>query len=74
MNGFTIDTAIIQGQLEEIVGAVKIKIKIDKHLDTASSVYCADDSFIVRLNPNKIRSQPKLDAHLELARQAMTIG
>ena len=74
MPDFNIDTAILQGQLEELTGPNTVKVKLNKHIDTASSVRCTDGGYVLQLNPYKIRSQAKLDKHLELARQIMGVG
>ena len=66
-----IDTVMLQAELQEFTGKEHVKVKLDKHLAVASSIRQDDKGYLIRLNPNKFRSPKKLEAHLNMCREAV---
>ena len=66
-----LDAKVIEAQLQELT-AEKVKVKLNKHLDIATSIRETDNGYAIQLNPGKIRSQDKLDKQLNFCRGAIT--
>ena len=66
-----IDTKPIQSELQELAGSIPVKVKLDKHMDVATSIRETGKGFLVRFNPARFRSPKKLEAHLTMCRDAV---
>ena len=66
-----INTQKIQAELQELAGNASVKIKLDKHIDVASSIRESDKGYVIKLNPNKFRVPKKLEEHLQLFRDSV---
>ena len=61
----------IKSELQELTENESVKVKLDRKLDTASSIRVSDGAYEVRLNPSKIRSEATLEKHLGYCRRAI---
>ena len=68
----TIDIIKLKAELQDLAGSTRIKVKLDKRIDVASRAWHSDGSVTIFLNPNKIRSQAKLETQLDICRQAVS--
>lgn len=66
-----IDTKAFEAELEALASPVKVKVKLDKRMDIATSIKETDKGFHIRLNPNKLRSPERLKEHLAFCREAV---
>ena len=66
-----LDAKVIEAQLQELT-VEKVKVKLDKQLDIATSIRETDNGYVIQLNPSRIRNQDKLDKQLNFCRGAIT--
>ena len=66
-----IDVVLIQAEFQKLAGKEKVKVKLGKHIDVASSIRQTDKGFLIRLNPNRFRRPEKLEKHLNICREAI---
>ncbi len=66
-----INAKVIEAELQELT-PVKVSLKLNKHLEAATSIRETDKSYAIQLNPSKIRCQDKLDRHLNFCREVIT--
>jgi len=67
-----IDINPIRSELQDLTGNCRVKVKLDKRMDVASSIRQHDKGFDIRLNPKRFHSQNKLDEHINMCRLAVT--
>lgn len=63
-----VDPQKIEGELQELAGNIKVKVRLDKHLALACSTRETDDIITIRFNPKNIRSVKRLEELLNKCR------
>lgn len=68
-----IDAKKIEAELQELAGEIPVKVKLNNHLDVATSTKETDKGFFITFNPKRF-SPKKLEEHLNMCREAVTWG
>jgi len=63
-----INTEEIQSELQKLAGETKVKVKLNRHQEVATSIRETDKAIEFRLNPKRFRSPQKLEEHLDFCR------
>ena len=66
-----IDVQLIQGELQELAGDEKVKVKLNSKMDRATHIKISDKGYDIQLNPKRFRSPNKLERHLQECRRAV---
>ena len=67
-----INTKAIEAELQELAGALKVRVKADRHQKAVASICCNDNGYAISLNPSKIRCQTTLENQLDFCRQEVS--